>query len=216
MELALQRLFMFIPRWEVKPALSWKYSSQNIFPGNPVNIKMQVSLMSHSCVANLEVVDPPSRSIAFRVKRPVSWSLSYFPQCIGIGKNIYCTWNRCILWRSKAWVFESKKWKCGAWKWKVQQQILHGSCHLHVLLLARQRNSIFICNLLLNLPFPFMRIKKHHYQCPGVSWGGADLVLHKCSSTSGGDRCKTSRHLDVQVQLSQVMELSWQYVDVRS
>ena len=33
---------------------------------------LQVSLMSHSCVANLEVVNPPSRSIAFRVKRPVS------------------------------------------------------------------------------------------------------------------------------------------------
>ena len=46
-----------------------------------------------------------------------------------------------------------------AWKRKVQQQIVHGSCHLHVLLLARQRNSIFICTLLLNLPFPFMRIK---------------------------------------------------------
>ena len=120
MELALQRLFMFIPRWEVKPALSWKYSSQNIFPGNPVNIKMQVSLMSHSCVANLEVVDPPSRSIAFRVKRPVSWSLSYFPQCIGIeiapGINSFSA--SCEDPRLK--YLNPKSESAVAWKGKVQ------------------------------------------------------------------------------------------------
>ena len=216
MELALQRLFMFIPRWEVKPALSWKYSSQNIFPGNPVNIKMQVSLMSHSCVANLEVVDPPSRSIAFRVKRPVSWSLSYFPQCIGIGKNIYCTWNRCILWRSKAWVFESKKWKCGC----LKRESATTNCSRIMSLACFAPGKAKKLNLYMHFAFkssvPIYEDKKHHYQCAGVSWGGADLVLHKCSSTSGGDRCKTSRHLDVQVQLSQVMELSWQYVDIRS
>ena len=172
--------------------------------------------MSHSCVANLEVVDPPSRSIAFRVKRPVSWSLSYFPQCIGIeiapGINSFSA--SCEDPRLE--YLNPKSESAVAWKRKVQQQIVHGSCHLHVLLLARQRNSIFLCTLLLNLPFPVYEDKKHHYQRPGVSWGGADLVLHKCSSTSGGDRCKTSRHLDVQVQLSQVMELSWQYVDIRS
>ena len=116
--------------------------------------------MSHSCVANLEVVDPPSRSIAFRVKRPVSWSLSYFPQCIGIGKNIYCTWNRCILWRSKAWVFESKKWKCGC----LKRESATTNCS-RIMSLAcfapgkAKKLNLYKCTLLLNLPFPFMRIK---------------------------------------------------------
>ena len=172
--------------------------------------------MSHSCVANLEVVDPPSRSIAFRVKRPVSWSLSYFPNALELAKIYIAPGIDASCEDPRLEYLNPKSESAVAWKRKVQQQIVHGSCHLHVLLLARQRNSIFICTLLLNLPFPFMRIKKPHYQCAGVSWGGADLVLHKCSSTSGGDRCKTSRHLDVQVQLSQVMELSWQYVHIRS
>merc|ERR1719397_1208689 len=67
-----------------------------------------VSLMSHSCVANLEVVNPPSRSIAFRVKRPVSvgeeltWSYTNVlqPQAATLSKHLdtwmfRCTCPRC-------------------------------------------------------------------------------------------------------------------------
>ena len=41
----------------------------------------QVSLMSHSCVSNLEVVNPPSRSISFRVKRPVRTIFLFLVSC---------------------------------------------------------------------------------------------------------------------------------------
>ena len=143
----------------------------------------QVSLMSHSCVSNLEVVNPPSRSISFRVKRPVrtislslvscfftSWSTKSTakPSQSNIlktkwpGVSVFkkkCLWNfsqkshQVLLWigihlvqqpslvdrksESATLLVLEKRWKCNCaypQKVKVHEQIVQGSCHLHVFL----------------------------------------------------------------------------------
>ena len=105
MVLALQRLSTFTQRWGpaacgilvniqvffqrtvlvfsilVRATILSPYSSEHTSflweNREKLFLLLQVSLMSHSCVGNLEVVNPPSRSIAFKVKRPVSlWQFS--------------------------------------------------------------------------------------------------------------------------------------------
>ena len=73
----------------------------------------QVSLMSHSCVSNLEVVNPPSRSISFRVKRPVRTISLFLVSCF------FTSWSTNSTAKPRYQIHSKQSGRWGRWVWKL-------------------------------------------------------------------------------------------------